>query len=520
MLNGAPNVVCLADAIGIAARRNPRAVAIEYDGGQRSYGEFWDRAQRCASVLRGLGLAPGDRVAVFAQNCPEYLETYVGLQLADLVAVPANYRLVGEELAYLINNSGARAIIVGAGYLPVLDPVRGAIGIDPSRILVYGAPSEHANAYERLIAKAPAAARAGSTALQNPGAIFYTSGTTGFPKGAVLSHLALLTRFMSWGWRYGITEESVTLVPGPIFHQSFGSIALISLSVGARVVLRAEFEGGPILEDLGARGITWSFLVPKMISTLIESVSAGVALRPCPQLRGIMSSGSRLPTPVIDGFEALFPHVSLSDSYGWTESGWITYCRHEDIMRTNRSLGRASFGCEIAILDDAGRVLPAGEVGQIHACNPVPFLGYHENPDATAAMHTGRWETGGDVGLIDDEGFLHILDRKRDTIISGGENIYPAEIERVLAEHPKILEAAVVGVQDEQWGESPRACVVLREGQHLSQEEVISFCTNRLAKFKHPKSLFLLDALPRNSMGKVLRKDLREQFWNERKGLQ
>ena len=516
MLSPHLNVGCLADLIGVAVRRNRDAIAIEYDGGQRSYGEFWGRSLRCANALLGLGFKPGDRIAIFSQNCPEYLEVYVALQLAGLVAVPANYRLTGEELAYLLNNSESSGLIIGAEYLPLLVTQLDMIGIGAAHTVVFGKTAEHGHAYEGLLAKASDADLPRATLPGNPSAIFYTSGTTGFPKGAMLSHLALLTRFCSWAWRFGITEEEVTLVPGPIFHQSFGSIALTSLCVGARVVLRSEFRGEQILDDLAHRGITWSFLVPNMISTLLQS-AAGASIGECKQLRGIMSSGARLPTPVIAGFEAMFPGKSLSDAYGWTESGWITYCRHEDMMRTDRSLGQASFGCELAILDEEGRRLGTGEIGQIHAANPVPFLGYYNNPEATAAMRTGCWETGGDVGLMDERGFLHILDRKRDTIISGGENIYPAEIERVLAEHPKIAEVAVVGVPDEKWGESPRACVVLRAGEEITEQELVGFCVGKLAKFKHPKSIFTLAVLPRNSMGKVLRRDLREQFWNERK---
>jgi acyl-CoA synthetase (AMP-forming)/AMP-acid ligase II len=517
MLSAHLNVGCLADLIGVAMRRNRDAIAIEYDGGQRSYGEFWERSLRCANALLALGFKTGDRIAIFAQNCPEYLEVYVGLQLAGLVAVPANYRLSGDELAYLLNDSGSSGLIIGAEFLPLLATQLNKISIAAAQTVVFGRTADHGYAYDSLLAKASDADPPRSILPQNPGAIFYTSGTTGFPKGAMLSHLALLTRFCSWGWRFGITEEEVTLVPGPIFHQSFGSVALISLCVGARVVLRTEFRGEQILDDLEHRGVTWSFLVPKMISTLLESAAGGARIGDCKRLRGIMSSGARLPTPVIAGFEAMFPNKSLSDAYGWTESGWITYCRHEDMMRTDRSLGQASFGCELTILDEEGRRLGPGEIGQIHAANPVPFLGYYNNPDATAAMRTGRWETGGDVGLMDEQGFLHILDRKRDTIISGGENIYPAEIERVLAEHPKIVEVAVVGVPDEKWGESPRACVVLREGEQITEQELVNFCVGRLAKFKYPKSIFTLDALPRNSMGKVLRRDLREQFWNERR---
>jgi long-chain acyl-CoA synthetase len=510
-----PHVTRLADLIRIAARRDPSAIAIEHDHGQQTYGEFWQRAVQGANALLARGLRPGDRVALFAQNCPEYLESYIALQLAGLVAVPANYRLTASELRYLLDNSGARALLIGEEYLPLYREVCRSSLAPPEIVLVYGPADSHANAYEREVRAAPGEEPRCATGLTDQAAIFYTSGTTGFPKGAVMSHAVLLTRFSSWGWRYGITEENVTLVPGPVFHQSFGSISLITLSVGGRVILRREFTGERTLEDLRERGVTWSFLVPTMLATLVKAASEEGRQQPCASLRGILSSGSRLQLPMIEGFEANFPGTRLSDSYGWTESGWITYCRHEDILASGRSVGRPSFGCEIAILDADGKVLPAGEAGQIHASNPVPFLGYHNNPDATRAMRTGKWETGGDVGFIDARGFLHILDRKRDIIISGGENIYPAELERVIAEHPKVVEVAVVGVPDEKWGETPRACVVLRSGEQLTIEEVLAFCTDKIAKFKHPRSLFTLDALPRNSMGKVLRRELREQFWSE-----
>lgn len=514
-MSTALNVACLADLVGIAVRRNRSAIAIEHDGGELTYAELWDRAKRCAAALLGLGLKPGERVVIFASNSHQYLEIYVGLQLAGLVAVPANYRLTADELSYLVTNSRSGALIIGEEYLTLLAPLQTGLPFGEHKIIVIGAGSDHANAYERLIAAAPSGAVSCLAAADKPGAIFYTSGTTGFPKGAVMSHLTLLTRFSSWGWRFGITEDDVTLVPGPIFHQSFGAVAIISLCVGARIVLRTEFRGEQILHDIDRCGVTWSFLVPKMLSTLQEAAAGGVRVGACKALRGIMSSGARLPTPLIADFETMFPKARLSDAYGWTESGWLTYCRHEDLLPSSRSLGRPSFGCEVAILDEEGRKLPPGKAGQIYAINPVPFIGYFDNPEATAAMRVGKWETGGDVGMMDEQGFVHILDRKRDTIISGGENIYPAEIERVLAEHPKIHEVAVVGVQDVKWGESPRACVVLRPGEQLTEQEMIGFCTGKLAKFKHPKSLVILEALPRNSMGKVLRRELRERFWTQ-----
>ena len=490
------HVTCLADLVRIAAQRDPSAVAIEHDGGSLTYAQFWDRSVRIANAMLARGLKTGDRVTLFAQNCPEYLESYVGLQLAGLVAVPANYRLTPPELSYLLDNSGARGLLIGEEYLHYLDKLRNNGKRVPETVVIYG--GAHDNSYERAFG------------LGDPAAIFYTSGTTGFPKGAVMSHAVILTRFSSWGWRYGITEEEVTLVPGPIFHQSFGSISMITLSMGGMVVLRRDFDPQRSLEDMERYGITWAFLVPTMLGAVVKAANGIGRTLALPRLRGLMSSGSRLQLSMIEGFEAAFPKARLADTYGWTESGWITYCKHEDILSSDRSVGRASFGCELTILDEAGNELPRNTEGAIYARNPVPFLGYHENPEATRSMRSGTWETGGDVGVIDERGFLHILDRKKDMIVSGGENIYPAEIERVLADHPKIFEVAVVGVPDEKWGESPRACVVARPGQTITIEELVEFCDDKNAPNKHPRSQFTQDALPRNTKGKVLRRALKE----------
>jgi acyl-CoA synthetase (AMP-forming)/AMP-acid ligase II len=205
--------------------------------------------------------------------------------------------------------------------------------------------------------------------------------------------------------------------------------------------------------------------------------------------------------------------VRINDAYGWTETGWLSMSRYRELMTGRRSVGRAAFGCELAILDAQGNELPPGQVGEIYAANPIQFLGYYGNAATTAAMRHGKWETGGDLGYLDEDGFLHLVDRKNDMIVSGGENVYPAEIERVLADHPKVSEIAVVGVPDERWGESPRACVVLQPGAQASAEEILSFCTGRIARYKSPRSVVFLDALPRNAMGKVLRRNLRERFW-------
>jgi acyl-CoA synthetase (AMP-forming)/AMP-acid ligase II len=186
------------------------------------------------------------------------------------------------------------------------------------------------------------------------------------------------------------------------------------------------------------------------------------------------------------------------------------------MLRKERSVGRGAFGCEVTVLDEEGQAVAPGSVGEIYAANPVPFLGYYNNLEATAGIRRGKWETGGDMGFFDDEGFLYIADRKKDMIVSGGENVYPAEIERVLSQHPKIFEVTVVGVPDERWGESPRACVVLRPGETATADEILGFCRDRIARYKHPRSVEFLNELPRNAMGKVLRRELRASYWEGR----
>jgi acyl-CoA synthetase (AMP-forming)/AMP-acid ligase II len=250
-----------------------------------------------------------------------------------------------------------------------------------------------------------------------------------------------------------------------------------------------------------------------MTSLLVERMAGGGHDEAGKALRGLLSSGSPLPKPLLDAMVAAFPKARITDAYGWTETGWVSLCRHDDLMRGLRSVGRAAFGCELAVLDSEGKELPPGTVGEIYAANPMTFMGYWGNPKATEAIRRGRWETGGDMGFLDEAGFLHLVDRKNDMIVSGGENIYPAEIERVLVQHPKILEVTVVGVPDATWGESPRACVVLHPGATASAEEIIGFCEGRLARYKRPRSVEFLDALPRNAMGKVLRRTLRDRFW-------
>ncbi|WP_395710542.1 class I adenylate-forming enzyme family protein [Reyranella sp.] len=489
-------------------RRQPDAPAIEFEGGMQTYRETYEAALRLASGLRQSGLQPGDAVGMLAGNSPAYLEIYLACQLAGLVAVPLNYRSVPDDVAYVLGNCRARGAFVGLDYRHVIDAALSRLpALRPEAIFEIGGARHlelrNHGAADALPPVTPLA----------PATIFYTSGTTGFPKGAMMSHLNVLARLTSWGWELGLNATDVVLVPGPVFHMSFSSIALITLAAGGRVVLMRDFEPANALALMGRFGVTWLFLVPKMISMLLEAIAAGGDRGAGRSLRGLLSSGSPLAADVLDALVRAFPKARIADAYGWTETGWVSLCRHDELLGGKRSVGRAAFGCELAVLDADGHELPAGEVGEVHAANPVTFLGYFGNSAATAATRRGKWETGGDMGYLDADGHLHLVDRKNDMILSGGENIYPAEIERVLAEHPQVLEVTVVGVPDDRWGESPRACVVLQPGASATPQELLAFCDGRIARYKMPRSVDFLDALPRNAMGKVLRRELRERYW-------
>lgn len=506
------NVTRLADLVRGSARRQPSAPAIEFEGRTRTIGEVYAAGLSLANGFIASGLQPGDRVGILAENCPEYLETYLGCHMAGLVAVPVNFRLVADEVAYILGNCEARGLVVAKEYLPLVEQALPRLPLLSEGLkVVIGPPRAEAGSYARLISEnEPREVRVQVSPL-SPATIFYTSGTTGFPKGAVYSHLNVLSRFIFNGWEYGINAGDVVLVSGPVFHMSYSSLALITLCAGGRVVLTNGLTGEGGLETIERYGVTWSFLVPKMLALLVEAAAARGARPNMSSIRGLLSSGSPLSKVLLDSITGTFPGVPIIDAYGWTEVGWITLCRHRDVLERERTVGRAAFGCELAILNEEGRELPAGAVGEIFTANPVPILGYYGNPKATAAARRGRWETGGDLGFLDEEGFLHLADRKSDLIISGGENIYPAEIERILAQHPKVAELTVVGVPDEKWGESPRAYVVPKPGEQVTASELITFCEGRLARYKHPRSVEFLSTLPRNAMGKVLRRELRNR---------
>jgi fatty-acyl-CoA synthase len=341
-----------------------------------------------------------------------------------------------------------------------------------------------------------------------PMAVGYTSGTTGLPKGAVFSHDAVFLRYLRWGWQFGLTQDHTVLTAGPMFHMSYGGLSIMTLLAGARLRIMARFEPESACTELEQR-CTFAFLVPTMISAVL----AEWATRGRPPLaaaRFILSSGAPISRELLTGAIDAFPNARIAEAYGWSEGSWVTFEVKDLAGLRAQCVGWPMVGADIEILDEDRRPVGPGEAGEIASRDLIGFSGYLNRPAETAAAFHGDYVLSGDIGVRDEDGRIRVIDRKKDMIVSGGENIYSAEVERVLLEHPAVDEAAVVGRPHPHWGETVTAVVVVSDPA-VSAHDVRQFCRERLAAYKVPKTVELADALPRNAMGKVQKFVLRDR---------
>ena len=490
------------------AAERPNAVAVGFAGTDTTWSALVGRVQRLAAALRAAGIAPGDRIAVLDLNHPSAVELTLACAQIGAANAVVNFRLAPPELVYVITDARARILFVGPEFAPVVDGLRADLTTVQRVVRVADEYEPFLAAHEPDPGHHPAAPD--DCFLQ-----LYTSGTTGFPKGAMLTHRGLAALADSAGAETGIAHDAVLQVAMPLFHVGGMSWALAGLSLGATARILRTPDPVAVLDDL-ADGITHTFLVPALLAATVRVPGE----RTFPALRAVWYGASPMPLPVLRACVALFPG-RMVQVYGMTEaSGAVTLlpvADHEDPAVVHRlvSAGRPMAGVEIEIRDPATEEpVPVGEPGEIWVRSAGLMRGYWGRPEATAATITpDGWLRSGDGGHEDADGYVYVTDRIKDMIISGGENIYPAEIERVLAEHPSVGDCAVIGVPDEQWGEVPKAVVVAAPGQAVDAEALLAHCRTHLAAFKCPKSVDVLAELPRNPTGKVLKKDLRKQYW-------
>ncbi len=488
-----------------------------------TYRALRDRVAAASGGLRALGVRRGDRVAVLSINRAEYIEVIFAAARLGAIVVPLNWRLTAAELAFQMGDSEPNVLFVdpdlgmladGVRHQPEARTVTAVVAFDND-----GQGLGDAQPYEALLAH-PSDAPEGR--FDDPLLILYTSGTTGRPKGAVLTQATQLWNSVNIGTAVGLTAADVTLNVLPMFHSGgLGLFVLPSLHVGATAVLQRKFDPEEMVRLIRMHGVTAMFGVPAIYLALLQSEAFPRA--DMSKIR-LSCGGAPCPRTVIEAFRER--GILFQQGYGLTETApTCTLIPAADAFRKVGSVGKAAVHVEVRIVDEDGRDVPTGEIGEVWTRGPNLFSGYWRRQAATADAfappgegagpeggYAGWWFRTGDLATMDEEGFVYIVDRKKDMIISGGENIYPAEVEDVLYRHSAIAEAAVIGVPDERWGEVPAAVVVTKAGQSLSYHELKAFCEGHLARYKVPKSLVLMEALPRNAAGKVLKRILRDRF--------
>ncbi|WP_078428094.1 acyl-CoA synthetase [Alkalihalobacterium alkalinitrilicum] len=488
-----------------AAHQSPHKDAFVYEGKRVTYQQMDERASQLAGWLQAQGIEHDEKVGFILKNGLPFVEAFYGIALSGGVGVPINFRLAAGEIEYIVNNSDSKILIIDRDYVEVIQEIRNRIP-KVQQIVVVG--TEHSNEdfinYHSIFEKQWNYTPVEQLCDDDGCMIVYTSGTTGRPKGAVLTHKNLCQNGMNCIWEFRLQFECNQLIVTPLFHvAAMNSLVTICLVKGITVVHR-DFDPVQVLKTIEEEKINTLFLVPAMWNFLLQVPN--VKEYDVSSMQNCMTGGAMCPLEVKENVMKLFTNAGIFDVFGQTEmSPATTVLQPKDSIRKMRSVGRPFINVEVRIVDEEMNDVPIGEVGEIVYRGPTLMKEYYNNPAATEEAFKGGWFHSGDLVQVDDEGFIYVMDRKKDMIISGGENIYPAEIEDVLYTHNDILEVAIVGVPDPQWGENVKAYVVLKPNKSLTEQEVISYCANRLASYKKPKHVEFIDALPRNASGKVLK---------------
>jgi len=485
----------------------------------QTWRELYERSSQVAQALKAAGVGAQDRVAFLDKNSIEHFEVFYGCAMLNAVSVDINFRLAPPEVAYIVNDSRAKVFVVGPDFVPVLDAISAELP-HTKKIVVIGGHSQH-ESYESWVAHYPATdpgvnAKPSDVAFQ-----LYSSGTTGRPKGVMLTNDNFLGILPSARDLWGMNEHAINLVAMPLFHIGGSGWATAGQYNGCKsIVLRETTDVGGIVKMIGEHRITHAFMVPALLAFTL--MVPDIENADFSSLKLIAYGASPISEQVLAQSLKTFK-CDFIQVYGLTETtGVVTMLMHEDHdvdgprRHLLRSCGKPSMGVELKIVDDKGKELPADEVGEIIIRSKQVMKGYWNMPEETAKSIRKGWFYTGDAGYKDHEGYVYIHDRVKDMIVSGGENIYPAEVENALMKHPAIQDVAVIGIPDDRWGEVPLAIVVRRAGVEVTEDDIVAFGRTQLAGFKTPKKVAWADALPRNPSGKILKKDLRAPYWQGR----
>lgn len=475
-----------------------------------TYGAMTTRAAALAAGLHERGVSAGDVVGLLSYNCTEFLETIFAVNYLGAIAMPINWRLAAPELRYILDHSEARALVCDESLIDLANDATEAMERDLARVCLARPAPDGWTALADLRAASSIPVRV-PAAGDDVHRLMYTSGTTGRPKGVMITHANLAWKNLAHIVEFDFTSADLGLACGPLYHVGALDLTTTSLiAAGATTIIHRVFDAPEVVDEIERSRVTTVWLAPAMVNAIMALPD--IEQRDLSSVRLVINGGEKMPIPLIERLQRTFPSAWFADAYGLTETvSGDTFLDRDSIVSKLGSVGRPCLYLELDIRDEHGASMPPGERGEVVLRGPKVFKGYWRDPDATSAAFAGGWFHTGDIGVKDDDGYLFIVDRLKDMIVSGGENIASSEIERVLYEHEAVVEAAVVGRPDDRWGEVPVAYVVVSSAATTTSEELVEHCHRQLARFKVPKRVVFVDALPRNPSGKILKRELRDR---------
>jgi fatty-acyl-CoA synthase len=516
----------LAETLKKALKLYPQKQAIVCGEKRWTYQEFCNRINRLSHGLNGFGVRKDDKVAILHPNCHTFLEAYYAIPQIGAISVPINYRLSPGEIAFILQDSESKILIADSMFKNQVDPIREEIrGIE--RILWTGGLQELDDSidlnYEEVMQQSDFGVLPDlSMSSEDVAQIYYTSGTTGRPKGVMLSHQNVTTHALGTIAEIHLTDRDVWIHVAPLFHLADAWATWAVTWVGGTHVLVREFDAKVVLETIEKEKVTLTNLIPTMLNLMVNHPEVGRF--DYSSLRVLLSGGAPIAPEVVRKIIETF-NCDYIQTYGMTEtSPYLTLSilkehlkklSDEDQLRFKSKTGREFIGVELKVVDEQGKEIKKDEkeVGEIIVKGDIVTKGYWKLPEETKKSIKEGWLYTGDMAVIDGEGYVTIVDRKKDMILTGGENVYSTEVENVLYMHPAILECAVIGIPNQKWGEAVKGFVVLKSGQKATEQEIIQFCKERIAHYKAPKSIDFIGALPRTGSGKIHKKDLRDKYW-------
>jgi acyl-CoA synthetase (AMP-forming)/AMP-acid ligase II len=507
----------LDDRLSHWAQTLPDGEAFTYLDRTWTWAEWNDRVRRLAGALKSLGVGRGDVVSFLDKNHPACVE--LSFAAASLGAANAiiNFRLAGDEVDYAVNDSGAKVLLVGSELMPLIDKIRDKLS-SVEKIIMVTPDGGAGDEYEALLADSEPVDRDPEVEPDDVCLVMYSSGTTGRPKGIALTQANMVAHTLNAHEGMAFDAGDKSMVSMPLFHVGGSSYVLFGIHDGIPSVMTRDPDGASLAGAI-MKGANRTFLVPAVLAQVLQSGDDAIKL--FGSLKSYSYGASPMPLPLLRAALKAWPDTEFIQVYGLTEvGGVITHLMpeaHRDEAHPERlvSAGQCIPGAEVRVVDpNTLEDVPTGQHGELWFRTPQLMKGYLNQPEATAEVITeDGWFRTGDLGKVDEDGFVYVEDRLKDMIISGGENIYSPEVERVLAGHPSVMEVAIIGVPDERWGETVKAVVALNPGAEATEEELIAWCREQLAHFKCPKSVDILEALPRNPTGKILKRDLRRPYW-------